>query len=264
MFKQKIPEKISFKNKILVLFFPGKGNSTVFTLSLLTTNYPFKNIGYLFSEYLSSSVSYSENGKGELEFNGTFFLNEPKNIILLNLTGGIKNKYLSEFAEELTNFIKLNNFKEIYIIGASGKDEANDIDLVSKKINIYYLTNNTEFQNICNMKSIKEAFKEEEKKRKGKTYYEMNLIDGCESLKRVVQKLILEKIKFVFIFGFANPLFDPFCAMGLYWKTAKLTGLGEKDEEVNRVELDNIQIIDNFKNQGVKINECWKTLFILD
>ena len=39
----------------------------------------------------------------------------------------------------------------------------------------------------------------------------MNLLESCNTLKRIVQKLILEKVKFLFILGFAEPLFHPFC-----------------------------------------------------
>ena len=61
MFKSKVSETISFPESSLILFFQGKGNSTSFALSLLKSNHDFKNIGYLYSEYLSSSVSYSSD-----------------------------------------------------------------------------------------------------------------------------------------------------------------------------------------------------------
>ena len=69
MFKSKVSEAISFVDSTLIIFFPGKGNSTSFALSLLKSNYEFSNIGYLYTESLASSVSYSPDGKN-LEFNG--------------------------------------------------------------------------------------------------------------------------------------------------------------------------------------------------
>ena len=92
----------------------------------------------------------------------------------------------------------------------------------------------------------------------------MKLLDSCDSLQRVVQKLILEKIKFMLIFGFAEPMFDPFCGMGLYRKMSLILGFSNKDEDVTKVELDNVGILDHFEKQGVKIDNYWKILFKLD
>ena len=49
---------------------------------------------------------------------------------------------------------------------------------------------------ICNIKNIKEAFKVTDDERKGKNFYEMSLLESCDELKGVVQKLILEKMNF--------------------------------------------------------------------
>lgn len=263
MFKSKTSEKFIFSNTSLILFFPGKGNSTSFSLSLLKSNYDFKNIGYFYSEYLSSSVSYSNDGNN-LEFNGSFYYNSAKQLTILDLTGGIKSRELNEFVDELITFIKESKFIKIYIIGASSKDNVYDVDLVSKLINIYYFTNDLNEKINYNIKNIKEAFKVKEEEKKGKNYYELGLLESCDSLKRVVQKLILEKIKFLLIFGFAEPMFDPFCGMGLYKKIALVLGLSDKDEEITKVEEDNISILNNFEKQGVKIDNYWKLLFKLD
>lgn len=263
MFKSKTSEIISFANTTLILFFPGKGNSTSFSLSLLKSNYDFQNIGYLYSESLSNSVNYSPDGKS-LEFNGSVYFNSTKKLILLDLTSGVKNRELTNFVEELIKFIKNSKFSKIYIIGSSSKDNVLDVDLVSKIINIYYLTNDSNEKNTYNMKNIKDAFKATDEERKGKTYYEMNLLESCDTLKRIVQKLILEKIKFLFIFGFAEPLFDPFCGLGLYKKLALILGFSDKDEQVNKVQLDNLSILNHFEKQGVKIDKHWKILFKLE
>ena len=263
MFKSTTPEKIPFSDSSLILFFPGKGKSTSFSLSLLKANFIFKNIGYLYSEGLSSSANYSLDCKC-LEFNGSIYYNSEKNIFLLDLTGGIKSRELNNFVEELIKFIKENNFKNLYIIGASSKDNVLDEDLVSKKINIYYLTNDPQYKMNFDIKNIKEAFKIEEEKRKGKKYYEMNLLESCDSLKRFVQKLILEKINFLFIFGFTGGMFDPFCALGLYHKISLLIGLNNKEEKVQREELDAIGILDNFEKKGIKFDNSWRILFKLE
>ena len=263
MFKSKTSEKISFENTSLILFFSGKGNSTSFALSLLRSNNNFKNIGYFYSECLSSSVNYSSDGKS-LEFNGSFYINESKKLTILDLTGGVKSRELNDFVDELTKFIKDSKFSKIYIIGSSSKDNVFDVDLVSKLVNIYYLSNDPNEKINCNMKNIKEAFKVTDEERKGKTYYEMSLLESCDSLQRVVQKLILEKIKFLLVFGFAEPMFDPYCGMGLYSKLSLLLGLTDKDEDVTKVELDNVSILNHFEKQGVKIDNYWKLLFKLD
>ena len=263
MFKSKTSEKIDFSNTTLVLFFSGKGNSTPFALSLLKSNYEFKNVGYLYSEYLASSVNYATDGK-TLEFNGTFYVNPSKKLTILDLTGGVKSRELNEFTDELIKFIKDSKFSKIYIVGSSSKDNVFDADLLSKTINIYYLTNDSSEEIKGNMKNIKDAFKVKDEERKGKTYYEMSLLESCDSLKRVVQKLILEKIKFLFIFGFAEPMFDPFCGLGLYNKISLILGLNDKDKEVNRVELDNYSILNHFEKQGLKIDNSWKILFKLE
>ena len=263
MFKSTISEKISFSDSSLLLFFPGKGRSTSFSLSLLKINFNFKNIGYLYSETLLSSVNYSSDCKC-LEFNGSIYYNSEKNIFLLNLTEGIKSRELNDFVEELIKFIRENNFKNIYIIGASSKDNVLDEDLISKKINIYYLTNDSQYKMDLDIRNIKEAFKIEEERRKGKKYYEMNLLESCNSLKRFVQKLILEKINFLLIFGFSGGMFDPFCGLGLYHKISLLTGLKGKDEKVEREELNDIEILNNFEKKGIKIDNSWKILFKLE
>ena len=263
MFKSKVSEPVTFSESSLILFFPGKGNSTSFALSLLKSNHDFKNIGYLYSESLSSSVSYSSD-VNFLEFNGSIYYNNKKNIFLLDLTGGIKSRYLNDFTEELIKFIKDNKFKNIYIMGASSKDNVYDEDLISKIINIYYFSNDSECKINFDMKNIKDAFKVKEEERKGKKYYEMKLLGSCDSLKRCVQKLILEKIKFLLIFGFSGGMFDPFCGLGLYNKISLLLGLKEKDEKVEREELDNIGILNNFEKKGIKIDNSWKILFHMD
>ena len=109
MFKSKTSEKVSFLNTTLILFFPGKGNSTSFALSLLKSNQEFQNIGYFYSEYLSSSVNYSTDGK-TLEFNGSFYFNSSKKLTILDLTGGVKSRELNEFVEELIKFIFIYKF----------------------------------------------------------------------------------------------------------------------------------------------------------
>ena len=167
MFKSKTSDKITFENSTLIIFFCGNGNATSFALSLLKSNYEFKNIGYLYSEALGSSVSYSSDQKS-LEFNGSIYYNSTKNLFLLDLTGGIKSRNLSEFSEEFIKFLKEEKFGKIILCGVSDKVNVSDADLITKKVNTYYLTNDSEFKNNYNMKEIKEAFKVEEKDRKGK------------------------------------------------------------------------------------------------
>ena len=263
MFKSNSSAKINFENSSLILFFASKGNATSFSLSLIKSNYDFKNIGYIYSEHLSSSVNYSPDEKS-LEFNGSLYHNSTKNIFLLDLTGGIKSRELEEFVTELITFIKNEKFNKIFIIGSSSKDNVYDEDLISKIINIYYLTNDSEYKMNYDIKNIKEAFRLKEEERKGKNYYEMTLLESCDSLKRVVQKLILEKIKFLFIFGFSGGLFDPFCALGLYNKICLLLGFKDKDEKVERKELDNLGILNEIEKKGIKIDNSWKILFKLE
>ena len=264
MFKSKTSEKIDFSNTNLILFVPGKGNSTSFAISLLkSNNNDFKNIGYLYSEGLTSSVNYSTDGKS-LEFNGSFYFNSSKKLTILDLTGGIKSRELNVFVEELIKFIKESKFIKVYIVGSSSKDNAYDEDLLSKIINIYYLTNDSGDYTKYNMKNIKDAFKVKDTERKVKTYYEMSLLESCDSLKRIIQKLILEKIQFLLIFGFADTMFDPFCGMGLFKKISLILGLSDKDEKVTKVEMDNISILEHFEKQGIKIDKYWKILFKLE
>ena len=263
MFKPKTTEKIVFLNTTLVLFFPGKGNSTSFALSLLKSNNEFKNLGYLYSDYLSSYANYSNNGKC-LEFNGSIYFNSSKKITILDITGGVKSREHNEFTKELLKFIKDSRFSKIYLVGSSSKDNALDTDLISKSVNIYYMANDLVDYSKFKIKTIKEAFKVTEEERNGKKYFEMNLINSCDYLKKLVQKLILEKIKFCLIFGFAEPMFDPFCGIGLYKKLSLILGFINSDEKVNKVELDNVSTLLNFEKQGIKIDNYWKVLFKLE
>ena len=189
MFKSNTSSKIIFENSSLILFFPSRTNCTSFALSLLRTNYDFQNIGYLYSEHLASSVNYSVDEKN-LEFNGSLYYNGTKNLFILDLNGGIKSRSLNDFVEELIAFIRKEKFSKVYIIGSSSKDNVYDEDLISKIINIYYLSNDSEFKMNYNIKNIREAFRLQEEERKGKNYYEMSLLESCDSLKRFVDRLV--------------------------------------------------------------------------
>ena len=92
----------------------------------------------------------------------------------------------------------------------------------------------------------------------------MNLIDSCDDIRRIVQKLILDKTKFLFVFSFGDDMFDPFCGLGIYNKLCLLTELSTKDEGVNWVELDPVKILEHFESKGIKIEKYWKIMFKLD
>ena len=62
------------------------------------------------------------------------------------------------------------------------------MDLISKLVNIYYLSNDPNEKVNCNMKNFKEEFKVPDEERKGKTYYEMSVLESCDSLQRGTKK----------------------------------------------------------------------------
>jgi len=257
MLKLNSEKKLEGTNLLIV--FPGEGNSTDFALSLLLSNYNFEKIGYLYSDYIKHSVSYLENGN--LEFNGDLYLNEEKKLTILNLTSGAPKKFIHKFNKEMVEFIKNNKFNEIYILSSSSNDNITDIDIKSKIINIYYESNIENF-NGNGMKKIKEAFNVNDEKRKGKKYYELSLISCSNSSLQLTQKLILEKINFVFIFNFSNDILDPLSGFALYKKILFLFKLSDKDENVEKNEMNALDALIKIEKENVKISPGWKILLI--
>ncbi len=249
----------NIKESNLLIFFPGEGNSTDFCLSLLLSNYNFEKIGYLYSDYIKHSVAYLENGN--LEMNGDLYYNEEKKTTILNLTSGVPKKFVHKFNKEMIDFIKSNNFNEIYILTSSSKDNITDVDIQSKIINVYYESNNEKF-NGNGMKKIQEAFNLSEEKKKGKKYYELSLIDVSNSALHLTQKLILEKINFAFIFNFSNSILDPFSGLALFKKIIYLLKLSDKDENVEKSEMNALEALNKIEKENIKISPGWKILLI--
>jgi len=243
----------------LLIVFPGEGNSTEFALSLLLLNYKFEKIGFLYSEYIKHSVSYLEDGN--LEFNGDLYLNEEKKITILNLTSGAPKKFVHKFNKEMVEFIKNNKFNDIYILTSSSKENITDIDIKSKIINVYYESNNENF-NGNGLKKIKEAFNISDEKRKGKKYYELSLVEGSNSSLQLTQKLILEKINFVFIFNFSNSILDPLSGLALFKKILFLFKLSDKDENVEKSEINALEALNKIEKENIKVSPGWKILLI--
>ena len=113
----KLSKTVDIKNSTLILIFSSNGNASNIASTLLVKNYPFENIGFYYSQYMSHSVC--ENGNGNLEFNGSLFFNENKKILILDLSGGISKNNWYEFNEEFFKFLNDNKFKEIYILSSS-------------------------------------------------------------------------------------------------------------------------------------------------
>ncbi len=249
----------NIKESNLLIFFPGEGNSTDFCLSLLLSNYNFEKIGYLYSDYIKHSVAYLENGN--LEMNGDLYYNEEKKTTILNLTSGVPKKFVHKFNKEMIEFIKNNKFNDIYILTSSSTDNITDVDIQSKIINVYYESNNENFKG-DGLKKIKEAFNISDEKRKGKKYYELSLVDGSSSSLQLTQKLILEKINFVFIFNFSNSILDPLSGLALFKKILFLFKLSDKDENVEKSEMNALEALNKIEKENIKISPGWKILLI--
>ena len=255
----KLSKTVDIKNSTLILIFSSNGNASNIASTLLVKNYPFENIGFYYSQYMSHSVC--ENGNGNLEFNGSLFFNENKKILILDLSGGISKNNWYEFNEEFFKFLNDNKFKEIYILSSSDKENLIDKEIKSNEINIYYETNKKDFK--CDsMKKIQDAYEIEENKKENKIYYELGLVEISESEQKILQKMILDKIDFIFIFTFRDDIFDPFTGLALFYKIAFILGLNEKDEKVIKKQINALNELNEIEKIGLKIDSSWKILLL--
>ena len=253
----KLSKTVDIKNSILLLIFSSNGNASNIATTLLIKNYPFEKIGFYYSQFMSHGVCESEDGT--LEFNGSLFFNENKKILILDLSGGIPKNNWYNFNEEFFKFLNENSFKEIYILSSSDKENLTDKEIKSNVINIYYETNKKDFK--CDsMKKIQEAYEIEENKKENKIYYELGLVEISESEQKILQKMILDKINFIFIFTFSDDVFDPFTGLALFYKISFLLGFSDKDEKVLKKEINLIDYLGEIEKNGLKIEPSWKIL----
>ena len=263
MFKSLISPSPSITGFSLVIFFPSSDISTSLSLSLFTNNHSLKNIGYLYSEGLNPVISNSTQENSSeiyLEQNGTLFLDEEKKQLFMDLTGGVAKKGVDVFLEDLTGFIKKYNLKKLVLVTSSSTENIEDTDIVSKEVNVYFTTNLEGFKSDVKLSDIKQAFKIPEEKRKNQTYHEMNLVGCPKSLKKLVQKFLLEDIKFLFIFSFSDIFSSLFVGYALFRKIETYIGYRKEDEIVIKKEINKMDVINFIENKGLKVERGLKDL----
>lgn len=228
MIKFSTQEAIDIKASTIIISFPSEGSSPAFCLSLLTSNYHFTSIGYYYSEYCSQAISYCPKSSS-LFFNGEVFFNSEAQLSLINFRSSAISVYQDKFHAELIAFIKDKEFKNVIILGSISKHNMNDFEIQSRNVNVYHISNNDSFNyDASSILNFKNVFPVENRT---KTYEEMKYVEGCSAAKKFIQALVLEKMKFLFIFAFSDQLFDPLSGFCIYNKIESLLQL-KKDNLV--------------------------------
>ena len=254
MFKATNGKENSFKDSSLILVLPGEGNTTQFTLSLFTSNFDFSYVGYFYSKFLNHTVSINSKDNSPM-FNGAVLYNENKNIIIIDLSGGIKKA--EKFENEIFDFISKNKIKQTFLLSSTSKENISDVDILSKLIRVYSLSHNVAIKKEANCYPYQDAYRLDESKREGKIYKEMSLLDGDSETRELVQFLLIDKVDFALLFSFADSIIDPYVGMALYNKLSFILGMKETNEEVERKEKDKAEVIDEMKTK-CKVDEMWK------
>lgn len=261
MFKKTTTSNFSFNNSTLLLMLPGEGKSSQFCLSLLKQAYDFENVGYLYSEFTNYQAGYQSEEDMIPSFNGQIYYNKTNNITILDFSYGIILSDIHWFYFELKNFVEENQFKDIYVLSSCSKDNCSDFELMSSNINVYSLQNNSQIEQNCNLLSFKESYKINELNREGKQFKEMLCLEGCEEAQRLIQYLLIEKQKFIFIFVFADSLFDPLAGLSLFNKIRYILKLVQNDEKVLKNNLTKSDQLEEI-SKTIKISQKWKNYLV--
>lgn len=252
---------IDISNSSLIIVFAGEGSSSAVACSLLISNCNFQSVGYLYSTNLQSTAFYASKDSKRPSFNGEVFFNQEKKVTLLDISSGYSEGKTEAFSKELITFIQGQKFKEVYFLGSISKSNIVDFEIRSKVFNVYYMTNDEKYKNDFGFLGIKDAFQLEEKEKGGKKYKEMEELYGCEGLRRMAQKFVLEKVNFVFVFAFAEEGFDPLCGLALYEKISFVLKLKENENKVEKKEIGKDKILEEIE-KNYKVDPVWRTYLI--
>lgn len=260
MLKLTTQDNKGIKASSLILSFPSEGSSSAFCLSLFTSNYPFTSIGYYYSEYCSQSIAYCPQSTG-ISFNGEVFFNSLAQLTLINFKSGAISSFQDKFDSELINFIKANEFKNVFILGSVSKNNMNDFEIKSKNANVYYISNNDSFNyTASSMLSFSKVFPVENRT---KTYEEMKYVEGCSSAKKFIQALVLDKMKFTFVFAFSDKLFDPLSGYAIFNKLESLLKMKQENLiSLPKKSKSKKDVLDEIAH-NIKVDKKWE-IFVVE
>jgi proteasome assembly chaperone (PAC2) family protein len=213
----KFNKEVNIKGAFLMLSFTSVGLTGNFASSVLINNHNFESIGFLFSHFLSAYVSINPMD-GQAMYNGQIYFNKEKKLLLINFHAGIPHHYRNEFCNELLNLYQSYSLNGFLFYGGIGRGFVNDEELRNKNLDVYYLTNDKNFDATkFGLKNFGEFVKIENKK---KQFEEIKYLAGCGLARHLIKFLNKKSVPFYYYFSFSNELFDPVAAMAVYYKLA--------------------------------------------
>lgn len=261
MFKKTTTSNFSFNDSTILIMLPGEGKSSQFCLSLLKQEYDIENVGYLYSEFMNYQAGYQAEEDSIPSFNGQIYYYKTNHITILDLSYGINISKIHCFFFELKHFVEENKFKDIYVLSSCSRDNCSDFELMSTDINVYSLVNGSQIEQNCNLLSFKDSYKINELSREGKKFKEMLCLEGCDEAQRLIQNFLIEKQKFIFLFVFADSLFDPLAGLSLFNKIRYLLKLVQNDEKVIKKNLPKSEQLEEI-SKTIKISQKWKNYLV--
>lgn len=250
----KFYKNADIKGSSLLLSFSSVGLTGNFASSLLINNNGFENVGFFFSHYLTPYVGTNPETSTAL-YNGQVYFNQEKHLVLINFHAGVAHHFRNDFCSELLSIYNQFSFKSILIYGGIGKEFANDEELRSKYVNVYYLTSEANFEGAkLNIKNFENLVNIENKK---KPLEEVKYLEKCGIAKHLIKFLLKRNVVFHYIFAFSNELFDPLAGFAVYNKLTALLGLKSSDLEVPKY-VDNVNRFLDDIEKNYKIEPAWK------
>lgn len=249
----KFYNNVDISGSRLLLSFNSEGLAGNFASSLLINNNSFSNVGFMFSEYILPYASIKEDGV--TGYNGEVYFNSTSRIVLINFFAGALHYFRNKFFSELVELCRTYSFDGIYFYGGISKQYVSDIDIRSKFIDVYYLTNDLNLSTRdTGMKNFEDLTRMENKK---KNFEELKFIEKGGLCKHLVKFLAKNNVRFYYLFDFAGELFDPLAGFALYQKLLVLFNLTKENIRVEKSYEDMYTIL-NKLSALYKIESTWK------
>ena len=250
----KFTKQADIKGSLLLLSFTSVGLTGNFTSSLLMNNNHFENIGFLFSHYLHAYAGLNEKTGGVI-FNGQVYFNEEKKFLLINFHAGVAHHNRNKFSQEIVEIFQQYTMRGIVIYGGTSKSLLNDEILLSKTVEVYYLTNQQSFNGESySVKNFENLVKMEDKK---KPFEEVKYLEGIGVAKHLIKFLSKKCVNFHYLFSYSNELFDPMAGLAVYNRLCLLLGLGTEILNVSNYNIDYSTFLEKLESQ-YKLEKTWK------
>jgi len=247
-------KQVDISESILLISFTSVGLTGNFASSLLINNNSFENIGFFFSHYLSAYVGFNPQTNSPL-YNGQVYFSKDKKITLLNFHAGVAHHFRNEFANEILKMFNDYKMKKIIIYGGIGKDFLNDEELRNPNVDVYYLTNDEQFDGkLSNIKNFETLVKIEDKK---KPLEEVKYLDKVGIAKHLVKFLTKKNVNFIYLFAYSSELFDPIAALAVFYKLKLVLGLSNENVVIPKNGHNLNEFLDKIE-KNYKFEQTWK------